>query len=48
MKNGNKDKDALGDSRKRFNLPLGREENSDRANNQSDCKIRYRALWEKN
>ena len=42
-----KDRDVLGDSRKRY-LALGqRYENTDRAKNQSDCRIRYRALKEK-
>ena len=43
-----KDKDVLGDSRKRYRALRQRYENTDRAKNQSDCRIRYRALQEKN
>ena len=36
-------------SRQRYNCDRGqRQENPDRAKNQSDCRIRYRALLEKN
>ena len=46
MKNGNEGWDVLGDLRKRARGQ--RLENTERAKNQSDCRIRYRALWEKN
>ena len=42
MKNGNEGWDVLGDLRKRARGQ--RLENTERAKNQSDCRIRYRAL----
>ena len=42
-----KDRDVLGDSRKRYRALGQRYENTDRAKNQSDCRIRYRALQKK-
>ena len=42
MKNGNEGWDVLGDLRKRAHGQ--RLENTERAKNQSDCRIRYRAL----
>ena len=49
MKNGNESLDALGDSWKRYRGPARgqRWENTDQVRNQSDCKIRYRALSKK-
>lgn len=29
-------------------VPMGRDRNTDRAKSQSDRRIRYRTLWEKN
>ena len=49
MKNGDESWDALGDSRKQYRGPWAEtEKNTDRVSNQSDCKIRYRALSKKN
>ena len=44
MENGNDSWDVLGDSRKRGPWAEQRQENADRVNNQSDCRIRYIAL----
>ena len=44
MKNGNEGWDVLGDLRKRYSARGQRLENTERAKNQSDCRIRYRAL----
>ena len=44
MKNGNESWDVLGDSRKGYRGPWAEKENTDRVKNQSDCRIRYRAL----
>ena len=48
MKNGNEIWDVLGDSRKRYRGPWAEMENTDQVKNQSDCRIRYRALSKKN
>ena len=48
MKNGNECWDVLGDSRKRYCDPWAEIGNTDRVKNQSDCRIRYRALQKKN
>ena len=48
MKNASEGRDVLGDSRKRYSARGQRYKNTDRAKNQSDCRIRYRALREKN
>ena len=48
MKNGNESWDVLGDSRKRYHGPWAEIGNTDRVKNQSDCRIRYRALLKKN
>ena len=47
MKNGNEIWDVLGDSRKRYRGPWAEMENTDQVKNQSDCRIRYRALSKK-
>ena len=47
-KNGNEGRDVLGDSGKRCRACGQGEEHPNRAKNQPDCKIRHRALWEKN
>ena len=49
MKNGNEARDLLGNSRQRSRTrPRIAIENPDLTKNQSDSRIRYRALWEKN
>ena len=45
MKNYNENKDVLGNSRNR--CPWAGKENTNRVKNQSDYRIRYRALWKK-
>ena len=45
MKNGTERGDVLSDSRKRYRGQ--RQEYTDRVKNQSDFRIRYRALWKK-
>ena len=48
MKNGNEARDLLGNSRQRScTRPRIAIENPDLTKNQSDSRIRYRALWEK-
>ena len=47
MKNGNESWDVLGDSRKRYRGPWA-EIGKYWVRNQSNCKIRYRALSKKN
>ena len=49
-KNGNECRDVLGNSRKRYRYVARgqRKENTDLEKNQSDCRIRYRAIWKKN
>ena len=49
MKNGNEARDLLGNSRQRSRTrPRVTIEYPDLTKNQSDSRIRYRALWEKN
>ena len=48
MKNGSEAKAVPGDSRKRYRARGQRQEKTDCAENQSDCKIRYRASEKKN
>ena len=47
MKNCNENKDVLGNSRKPYRCPWAEKENTNRVKNQSDYRIRYRALWKK-
>ena len=49
MTNGNESRDVHGDSRKRYRCPWAEigKYRIDRVKNQSDCRIRYRALWKK-
>ena len=44
MRDGNEGSDVLSDSRKRYCAREQRQENTDRAKNPSDCRIRSRAL----
>ena len=45
--NTNEWRDVLGDSRKSYRCPWAEIGNTDRVKNQSDCRIRYRAIWKK-
>ena len=48
MNNGSEGGHVLSDWRKRYRARGQRKENTDRAKNQLVCRIRYRALLEKN